>query len=474
MGYEVRGGPGSIKFSVTELERTITMLGRAASELMEGTSTLARMPVFPAAMLALGPLTMRGQVLAAVRGVAEAAGMCTARAAETTALAVKVSTARFRYEQTEALVGYGINAVRGTLLPLAVMRDLAENKGRPRTETTEDMINQLPEFLGLPFSLLRDLEHGGAFEAPLADRLYPQLTDLLTGQNLLHLGPIDIRGQAPECVMEFDGTVESLMELQQLAEREPPGSLLVTRIDAPEGPVYVVTIPGTQSDPLREMNEDVKKLGGAGPQEGMENPWDGIGIVEGMGNDSKNLRAPVEDALRDSGAKDGDLVVVTGYSQGGIHAVNIVNDERLNKLFRFEYLTTFGSPTGQLPVPRDTHALHLEDRNDPVPGTDGSRNPDDRNRLTVIFDGLDGSRELGNDGFGEAHKLDNYESHIQELRGSPDPGVTESLGLLGLILGGRRQGKIRSYQLGRRPKPKMVLPKTNKKHEGFYKSTPGK
>ncbi len=472
MGYEVRGGPGSMRFSVAELERTTSMLTGAGAELLEGASILLGAPVFPAAMLALGTLMMRMRVLEAVRGVAEAAAACGVRAGETGALAAKVATARLRYEQTESVVGYGINAVRGSLLPLGVMWDLANNGGRPRTLTTEDMINQLPRFLGLPFGLLRDIEHGGVTEEPLADRLYPQLTDFLQGQNLLYLAPIEVLGEGRERVVEFDGSVESLVDLQKLAEREPPGSLLVTRFDGPHDNLYVLTIPGTQADPLEERKGGFRRIG-QGPRAGMANPWDGTGIVEAMGNDSRNLIPSIEEALRESGAKDGDRVVVTGYSQGGIHAVNIVNDEHLNTMFSFPYLSTFGSPTGRTPVPKDTHALQLEDGKDMVPGTDGSPNAEERNRLTVVFDSPDGTVELGNDGFGESHKLENYESHAKELHGSGDPGVVESLGLLGNLFGRSRQGRVRSFQLGRRPRPKAKLPNKNEsKREGLERIAP--
>ncbi|RAX46884.1 hypothetical protein DQ353_19660 [Arthrobacter sp. AQ5-05] len=473
MGYEVRGGPGSIWFSLTELERTASMLTRTGAELLEGASFLARFPQFPAAMLALGTLMLRARVIGAVQSLAEAAGSCTARASEAGVLALAVATARSTYEQTEFAVQRGMNEARGGLLPLTVMWDLANNKGRPRTQTTEDLVNELPGFLGFPFGFLRDAEHGGMFKAPLAERLYPQLADFLRGQNLLHLAPIKVRGQGPARVVQFDGTIETLVELQQLAEKEPPGSLLVTRFEGDDGPIYVMTIPGTQSDPLEDVNAGFRRIRGTESEPEPGNPWDGTGIVEAMGNDSKNLIPSVEEALRKSGANDGDRVVVTGYSQGGIHAVNIVNDEHLNKLFDFQYLSTFGSPTGQVPVPEDTHALHLEDRNDLVPGTDGSRNPEERNRLTVVFDGPDGSIELGNDGFGEAHKLENYESHAKELRGSKDPGVIESLGLLGTLFGQSRRGKVRSFQLGRQPKPEMKLPKKDQKRGHLSRITPG-
>ena len=474
MGYEVHGGLGSIRFSITEMERTTSMLTGAGADLLEATSFLARSPQIPATMLALGTVLLRARVLGAVAAVAEAAGSCTARAAETGVLALKVSTARITYEQAEFAVQRKVNEARGSQLPLTIMWDLASNKGRPRTQTTEDIINQLPNAPGLPFGFLRDTEHGGLFDSSVTDRLYPQLTDFLSDQNLVHLRPIEVVGHGPEQVVEFDGSIESLVDLQKVAEREPPGSLLITRVEAPEGSVYVLTIPGTQSDPPLDRQGNVRRVKGAGPGQVPGNPWDGVGIIEGMGNDSKNLVPAVEDALRQSGARNGDRVVVTGYSQGGIHAVNIVNNEHLGKLFDFQHLSTFGAPTGRTPVPSDTQALHLEDKYDLVPGTDGTTNPDERNRLTVVFDGPDQAKNLGNDGFGEAHKLENYDSHAKELRGATDPGVVESLGLLGALFGRSRQGKVRSYQLARQPKPRIKVPAKDGKHGRLNRIAPSR
>jgi hypothetical protein len=472
MGYDVRGGPGSIRYSLTELERTTSMLRGAKEELVEGAIFLARAPGFPAAVVALGTVRLRQRVAGIEAGMDEVTALCSLRAAESSILALNVATARTRYEQAEAEAQRQMTKARGDALPLALMWELVSNKGRPHTQTTEDLINELPGFMGLPLGFLRDKEHGGQFEATVPDRLYPLLTDFLRDQDLVQLTPIEVVGQGPERVVEIDGSIDSLVELQKLAEREPPGSLLVTRVEGNQGPVYVLTIPGTQSDPPMDPEGNVRRLEGAGPGQEMGNPWDSMGIVEGMGNNSKNLMPSVEDALRQSGARNGDRVVVTGYSQGGIHAVNIVNDEHLIELFDFPHLSTYGSPTGRTPVPQETHALHLEDKYDMVPGTDGGRNPDERNRLTVVFDGPDGAIELGNDGFGEAHKLENYEAHAKELRGTTDPGVVESLGLLGALFGQSRQGKVRSFQLARLPKPRAKVPAKDGKHDRLNRTVP--
>lgn len=473
MGYDVRGGPGSIRYSTVEMERTTSMLRAANEDLVEGAAFLARCPSFLDAKSVLDALVLRGQLSGLGTDVRELAAECSVRAGEAGTMALNVATARSRYEQAEAEAQREMNRLRGDRLPLTLLWDLVGNKGRPRTQTTEDLINQLPGLMGFPLGFLRDKDHGGRFAEAYPDRLYPGLTDFLRRENLVELNPIGIVGQGQDRIAEFDGSIESLVELQKLAEHEPPGSLLVTRIEAPGGQVYVLTIPGTQSGPPRDAEGNVRRPEGTEAGRELGNPWDGQGIVEGMGNGSKNLIPSVEDALKRSGARTGDRVVVTGYSQGGIHAVNIANDKHLNELFRFPHLTTFGSPTGRIPVPLDTQALHLEDRKDLVPGTDGGPNPDERNRLTITFDGPGTTRGLGNDGFGEAHKLENYEAHAKELRGATDPGVVESLALLGSLFGRSRQGRVRSFQLARQPGPLARPPATDAKRERLNRIAPG-
>ncbi len=78
---------------------------------------------------------------------------------------------------------------------------------------------------------------------------------------------------------------------------------------------YVVVIPGTQ----------------AGGDMGGNNPFDEAGIAEGLGHRSAEVNAAVLEALQAAGAENGAPVVAVGYSQGGIHAMNLAtNDLFLN------------------------------------------------------------------------------------------------------------------------------------------------
>ncbi|MFF5792204.1 hypothetical protein ACFY5D_09165 [Paeniglutamicibacter sp. NPDC012692] len=456
MGYESRGGVAGTEFSLEELERSSTMLATAGAELFEGAAKLALSPQPPAALLLLGAVLMRQRVLAAANGVIELAGMCSARAAEAGGLALRVQAAREVYEQAESQATRQINDARGALLPLILMWDLATNKGRPCTDTMEDLINQAPAMIGalLPgpagaVALLRDREHGGLFDTSVAQRLYPMLGPGLAGLGLVQTGPVEVAALNGTRTVETRGALDTMLDLQAIAEQEPPGSLLVSTVQGGGAPVHIVTIPGTQSDPLREGLESVKGLAGVKQGSTGMNPWDTAGIAEAMGFGSQHVSVAVGEALAQAGAKPGDTVVLGGYSQGGIHAANLAGDTRLSDTFDMSYVLTVGSPVALAALPKATKALHLEDRRDMVPGTDGSRNPAGRNRVTVYFDGPDPSEELPNTGFGPAHKLANYREHARELKGAADPGIAESTGQLATLLAGSGALTVRSYQLRR-------------------------
>lgn len=456
MGYESRGGVAGIEYSLEELERASSLLASAGAELLDGAATMSFSPQLPAALLLVGTVLMRQRVLAAFNAVIELAVSCSARSAEAGALSLKVNASRVVYEQTEGLVTRQINDARGALLPVILMWDLATNKGRPRTDTMEDLVNQAPAVLGalLPgpagnLSWLRDNEHGGIFDATVARRLYPALGAGLSGSGLVRLGPVEVASPNKERIVENRGALETLLDLQEIAEREPPGSLLVSTVRGSGQPVHIVTIPGTQSDTLSPGVNSVKGADESAARATAMNPWDAAGIVEGMGFGSQHVSGAVADALTRAGAKPGDKVVISGYSQGGIHAANLAGDSRFTETFDVSYVLTMGSPVALAALPGKTRALHLEDRRDMVPGTDGAQNPAGRNRVTVYFDGPGALAEQSNSGFGQAHKLANYRMRAGELAGATDPGIIESTGQLAGLLAGSGSLRVQSYQLRR-------------------------
>ena len=112
---------------------------------------------------------------------------------------------------------------------------------------------------------------------------------------------------------------------EQRRDRGPRGST------AEAGRAWVVIIPGTQLDGLPQGT----------------NPFDAAGIAEGLGYDSAETAAAIRQALRQAGAEAGDQVAAVGYSQGGIHAMNLSQDKAVPGRVRPEVRADGGFPGGR-------------------------------------------------------------------------------------------------------------------------------
>ena len=156
---------------------------------------------------------------------------------------------------------------------------------------------------------------------------------------------------------------------------------------------FIVIVPGTQpTDPP-----------------GGVNPLDEAGIVEALGYGSEQLNAAVTSALHQAGASKGDQVVAVGYSQGGVHAMNLSSDKAFLAEFDLKYVLTAGSPVGGITPETGITSLHVEHRQDWVPGSDGIPNPDTRDRVTVTLTDRVATPAGKDPGLGPGHNLANYE-----------------------------------------------------------------
>lgn len=478
MGYTSSGGVGSIEFSFEELERTSLMLKRVAEELGEGSSNLLYFPEPSEALLAIASPRLQLKLLSIIGENKTLAATCVLRTAEAGALMLKVTLSRTLYERAEAQSLRTINETRGKWLPVLLLWDLATNAQRPRGRTMEALINESPELIGKlfpgglnPGAMLRDKSHSGAFDTTVAQRLYPRLSQRLDKSGLVQMGTVELAAVNSQSTLKTGPGVETLLELQNIAELEPPGSILISTVQGSPKPTHIITIPGTQESALKPET-NIRKIAGKIP-EGMisQNPWEFAGIAEGMGFGSQQVSVAVSQALSEAGAKPGDNIVLSGYSQGGIHAANLAGDTRITDTYNVAYLLTAGSPVALAAIPQRTKALHLEDRDDMVPGTDGSENPSSINRVTVYFDHPDPTLPLSEDGFGPAHKLENYRDHGHELRGTTDPSIAKSTAELTALLAGAGTLHVRSFGL-RRVVNDPAMPKKKPKVKGWSTKEP--
>ncbi|MUK02365.1 hypothetical protein GM708_10780 [Vibrio cholerae] len=258
----------------------------------------------------------------------------------------------------------------------------------------------------------------------------------------LAVGPIVVHEQASGTTVPFDGTVEGVLGRLAEVESDEPGTFEVLRAGTDRRPVFVVVLPGTQ----------------VGVTDGIagSNPFDVAGIAEALAEDSRFTEDAVLGALDAAGAREGDALIVAGYSQGGLHAVNLAASERVVGRFDLQLALTAGSPTGWHPS-GESEYLHLEHRLDVVPGLDSTINGDERNRTTVTLQNplpplgqrTDGTSEPW--GLGPAHKLENYAEGARSVDGSDAPSLAPAAALLATA-GATGTARRYSFTAVRRPR----------------------
>jgi len=240
--------------------------------------------------------------------------------------------------------------------------------------------------------------------------------------------------------VELDTSPAGLLERIRSLEGRGPASIEVIELGDPGKRSYVVVLPGTQS---------------AGISAGGDNPFDEAGILEGMLYDSGEVNQAVLEALAAAGAEQGADVVAVGYSQGGIHAMNLASDPRVLKQYDVRYVLTAGSPVAGITPGEEVSSLHLEHQADWVPGSDGAANPETRNRVTVS---MATPVEAGEDkGLGPGHRLGEYQEGARLVAASSDPSLAQSTAALGSILGAGGAATATRFSLARAQGPTSTL-----------------
>ena len=301
----------------------------------------------------------------------------------------------------------------------------------------------------------------GSEELGRAGLLEEQLSYSSVSQELASLLPpemIAVDGApvpAPRPPERLDGSVAELLELQRFDDA-PQNAIGITHVEAEAGgDVYVVSLPGTQFD---------------GDQDTL---WNGRhGLRDAYAGGSEQTRAAVLDAMRAAGVPDGADVVFTGFSQGGMHAVNFTASEEVTGRYGAVSALTVGSPAGGQQAGPDADVLNIVDTADMVTAVDGGPDPTTARRGTVEFssepalteaeleerygpveswdartiDRMYADREKLFAEMVEAHDMDHYRQLARRLDESPEQDRAEVQGLIAATAGVTR-GRVasRSY-----------------------------
>ena len=260
----------------------------------------------------------------------------------------------------------------------------------------------------------------------------------LTGApGLEFLRPRPVRIVGKETWSEEADVSPSGLLLRAAAVGRNSGDIEVLELGESGSRAWVVVIPGTQLDGLPQGT----------------NPFDAGGIAEGLGYDSAETAGAIRRALAEAGAEAGDQIAAVGYSQGGIHAMNLGRDKAFLADSELKFGRTAGSPVGGIEAAAGTSSLHLEHEADWVPGADGQPNPDTRDRVTVTLTSpIPGPEWLG-PGLGPGHAMGRYADGARDIAASRDPSLEASTAALAAVVGAGGTAKVTRFSLRREAMP---------------------
>lgn len=432
----IRGGVGGIRFQLEELMAGVAELEGMADELAAIEIGVRRI------WEELCPYQYepRASGTAALIAVGEGGQSVRAVREDLQRLSDQVRASHRDYERAESLSAAGIRLPQDGwgFLPLLFVdltqanypsRDAAEALALPLSIGLLSAIvpkEDLARALAAELAAGRHVSAAGPFVRRLVDTYFPRLKPR----------PVTAVEEVTRDV-DVDTSPAGLLARLRELDADGHGTIEVVRVENDGRKAFIVIVPGTQpTDPP-----------------GGTNPLDEAGIAEALGYGSEYLNAAVLSALHQAGAAKGDQVVAVGYSQGGAHAMNLSSDKAFLAEFDLKYVLTAGSPVGGItPAPGIT-SLHLEHRQDWVPGSDGIPNAETRDRVTVTLTDRVVTPEGKEPGLGPGHNLENYEAAAITVSASEDPSLVANTAVLGGVLGAGGAATSTRFAVHREPVP---------------------
>ncbi|PRZ17536.1 hypothetical protein [Nesterenkonia sandarakina] len=399
-GFSVQahGGPTELNLVLESLLLAAQGLTAAEAIVEEQRSTLGGLSVElfgSAAGLALHP---RIPLLAAQLGISLAEASVGAWTMGETARAVRI--AQERYRDTESLLMSSFGTVRHLaqfpqIYPHLVDpqgdKALADAWGRTALVSLGQGSQLLLSLLARKHPVLRATEDG----AGLVTQSLLEKARRISRESTQTLAPQTHRLPATP--------VERLSEhLQAHSEVAELGDFSISSRPRPgERARHVIHIPGL------ELPEGLEELDLDGLAAGELDLSAGRGLnslLDAGTNDSAHLQGVIDQALQDSGALPGDELVVTGYSLGGLHALNIAAGGTLASKYRISQVATVAAPGREGPAPRGVRTTSFQDANDPVPRLLGGPGELSAERVQVTYERQDPRARPGGV-FGASHSL---------------------------------------------------------------------
>lgn len=176
--------------------------------------------------------------------------------------------------------------------------------------------------------------------------------------------------------------------------------------------------------------------------EATTDPWDlTSNIANAAGPGSGSYDAVVQ-AMRAAGVDDSSEVQLTGYSQGGGTAARIAASAGFNVVG----LTTFGGPTGQVPIPASVATVIVEHSDDIVPAMGGVQ----LNQQALIVErDVFADRDIPTDYAVPAHHVEYYGETARLMDGAKSEQITAAADRLDAFAAGAKSVTSTAYTFAR-------------------------
>ena len=292
------------------------------------------------------------------------------------------------------------------------------------------------------------------------DEAWTVAADALTLAGAAPRGAVTPHGASqdrPTAPALLDGSATGLASL--IPREEGDGDLTVTEVVRENGSrAWVVGLPGTR--------------GGLIPDPESTDPWDAGGLLDALGSESEVTAPAVRAALEAAGVPHGAPLVLAGYSQGGVHAVNLAGREDFTSVYPVAGVMTIGAPSGNAVETGRTAVLEFSSDGDLAVAADGAPTPVSSRRAEVVFhpaghgwDAPGGGFRTASplaveDGLGAAHDFDAQVDLIRQFEAAEPASRAEVAGL-SAALAGLTAGTVassRAVRLRRTPPERGHLP----------------
>lgn len=237
-----------------------------------------------------------------------------------------------------------------------------------------------------------------------SQRTYGMLAHTLQQVGLMQLAPYDIDnvttqpaedGWQQRAEIGTDGSMQAMTLLHDYAYE--PDTVTIAKLAQPDGTdAYAVMYPGTtplgdDSGPLGMLHDDAA--------------FGTTGVVEAVAADSAHVEKATLQMLAQAGVPAGATVLPMGYSQGGIHAVNVGLSKKMKSKYDVSDVLTVAAPTGHRSTDDlSTNFVHIEHQHDKVTALTGASNDGRLNRTTVEVQGYP-EQEVAAGVFGPEHNF---------------------------------------------------------------------